>query len=148
MNRRGSVAIVLACAVNLVLAIHSSAQDSPRRSVREGAFTEAQAARGERDYGRECERCHSADLGGDPSREVPPLAGDHFREQWSGRSVKELFDLIKRSMPSDAPDSLTTRAYVDIVAYMLSANQFPSGAEELPRTPDRLQGWVIERIGH
>jgi hypothetical protein len=40
------------------------------------------------------------------------------------------------------------RAYVDIVAYMLSANQFPSGAEELPRTPDRLQGWVIERIGH
>ena len=79
---------------------------------------------------------------------MPALAGDHFREQWGGRSVKELFDLIKRSMPSDAPDSLTTRAYVDIVAYMLSANQFPSGAEELPRTPDRLQGWVIERIGH
>jgi hypothetical protein len=49
-------------------------------------------------------------------------------------------------MPGDAPDSLTTRAYVDIVAYVLSANQFASGAQELPRVPERLQEWVIEKV--
>jgi cytochrome c len=126
--------------------IAASAQDAPRRSVRDGAYTTAQAERGERDYGRQCERCHGADLSGDTSREVPALAGDHFQEQWSGRTVKELFDLVKRSMPGDAPDSLTTRAYVDIVAYVLSANQFASGAQELPRVPERLQEWVIEKV--
>ena len=148
MSRRVSVAIALACAVNLVLALHSSAQDPRRRPVREGAFTAAQADRGERDYGRECERCHGADLSGDPAIEVPALAGDHFLEQWNGRLVKDLFDVIKRSMPSDAPDSLTTRAYTDIVAYLLSANGFASGAEELPRPPERLQEWVLEKAQH
>jgi cytochrome c len=144
MTWRASRAMAFVCAVNLVFAIRSSAQDPARRSVREGAFTAAQAERGERDYGRACERCHSADLSGDPSQEVPALAGEHFLEQWSGRTVKELFDVIKRSMPADAADSLTTRAYVDIVAYLLSANRFASGAEELPRTPERLREWVIE----
>jgi cytochrome c len=141
---RASTAIAV-CAVNLVLAIGASAQDQARRPVREGAFTTAQAERGERDYGRACERCHGADLSGDASREVPALAGDHFLEQWNGRTVQELFDVIKRSMPADAADSLTTRAYVDIVAYLLSANQFAGGAEELPRDLERLQGWVIEK---
>ena len=126
----------------------AAAQEPPRRSVRDGAYTAAQAERGERDYGRECERCHGADLSGDPSREVPALAGDHFLEQWRGRTLKELFDLTRRSMPADAPDSLTTRAYVDIVAYLLSANRFASGDVELPRDPERLQQWVIESAGH
>jgi S-disulfanyl-L-cysteine oxidoreductase SoxD len=143
MKWRASMAIAFVCAVNLAFAFRSSAQDQTRRSVREGAFTAAQAERGERDYGRACERCHGADLSGDPSTETPALEGEHFREQWSGRTVKELFDVIKRSMPADAPDSLTQRAYVDIVAYLLSANQFASGTEELPRAPERLQEWVI-----
>jgi cytochrome c len=132
-------------AVSLVAAVNAPAQDASRRSVREGIFTTAQAERGEREYGRQCERCHGADLGGDSAQEVPALIGERFREQWGGRTVKELFDVIKRSMPADAPDSLTARAYVDVVAYLLSANQFPSGSDELPRTPERLQDWVIEK---
>jgi cytochrome c len=145
MSRRALVAIAAVCGASLVFTLHSSAQSAARRSVREGAFTAVQAERGERDYGRACERCHGADLGGDASNEVPALAGDHFLEQWNGRTVKELFDVIKRSMPADAADSLTTRAYVDIVAYLLSANQFAGGTEELPRIPERLQEWVIEK---
>ena len=148
MSRRITVAVAAVCWVSVAAVAGSWAQEPTRRSVREGAFTDAQAARGERDYGRECERCHAADLSGDPSNEVPALAGEHFLEQWSGRSVKELFDLVKRSMPADTPDSLTTRAYVDIVAYMLSANRFPSGTVELPRTPEGLQEWVIEKSEH
>jgi len=47
-------------------------------------------------------------------------------------------------MPADQPDSLTTRAYVDIVAYLMSANHFPSGSQELSREPADLQQIRIE----
>jgi cytochrome c len=137
--------MALVYAVSLMAAASSGAQDNPRRTVRDGAFTAAQADRGERDYGRECERCHGADLSGDSGREVPALIGAPFLERWDGHTVKDLFEQVKRSMPADSPDSLTTRAYVDIVAFLLSRNEFPSGADELSRTADRLQDWVIER---
>ena len=103
--------------------------------------------RGERDYGRSCERCHGVDLSGDPITETPALQGAPFVEQWQGKTVKDLFDLIKRSMPADEPDSLTTRAYVDLVAYLLSANHFPSGSQELSREPGDLQKIQIEPEG-
>ena len=95
--------------------------------------------RGERDYGRSCERCHGVDLTGDPTTEVPALQSAPFIEQWQGKTLKDLFDVIKRSMPADEPDSLTTRAYVDIVAYLLSANHFPGGSQELSREPGDLE---------
>jgi len=122
----------------------SAAQDGAKRSVWDGVYTEAQAMRGERDYGRSCERCHGVDLTGDPTTEVPALQSAPFVEQWQGKTAKDLFDLIKRSMPADQPDSLTTRAYVDIVAYLMSANHFPSGSQELSREPGDLQQIRIE----
>jgi len=122
-------------------------QDAATRSVWDGVYTEAQAMRGERDYGRSCERCHGVDLTGDPTTETPALQSAPFVEQWQGKTVKDLFDLIKRSMPADQPDSLTTRAYVDIVAYLMSANHFPSGSQELSREPADLQQIRIEAEG-
>ena len=35
-------------------------------------------------------------------------------------------------MPQDAPDSLGTPAYLDIVSYMLRVNGAPAGSSELP----------------
>jgi cytochrome c len=128
----------------LVTATLTAAQEGAKRSVWDGVYTEAQAMRGERDYGRSCERCHGVDLTGDPMTEVPALQSAPFLDQWQGKTVKDLFDLIKRSMPADEPDSLTTRAYVDIVAYLLSANHFPAGTQELSREPAALQQLRIE----
>jgi cytochrome c len=130
--------------VALIAATLSAAQDGTKRSVWDGVYTEAQAMRGERDYGRSCERCHGVDLTGDATTEVPALQSAPFVEQWQGKTAKDLFDLIKRSMPADQPDSLTTRAYVDIVAYLMSANHFPSGSQELSREPGDLQQIRIE----
>ena len=115
------------------------------RSVWDGVYTDAQASRGERQYGRWCESCHGTSLAGDPVEEVPPLVFDAFMTQWNGRSLKELFDVMKRSMPRDQPGSLGTSAYVDVIAYMLQANKFPSGEKELARNPDRLEPILIER---
>ena len=123
-----------------------AAQNSPaRRSVWDGVYTDAQAARGERQYGRSCEQCHGPDLAGDAVMEIPALSLDSFMTSWNGKTVKDLFDTVKRSMPKDKPGSLGTGSYVDVVAYLLQANKFPSGAKELARTPDDLAPIVIER---
>ena len=150
MRRRSSnwtaitrVAVVLA---SLAVGVHAAQQNPPaKQSVWDGVYTDAQASRGERQYGRACERCHGADLAGDPVQEIPALSLDSFMTAWSGRNVKDLFDTVKRSMPKDKPGSLGTGAYVDVVAYLLQANRFPSGARELPRAAEQLETITIER---
>ena len=75
------------------------AQSPAKQSVWDGVYTEAQAARGERQYGRSCEQCHGPDMSGDQVEEIPSLVLDSFMTDWNGKSVKELFDTVKRSMP-------------------------------------------------
>ena len=123
----------------------SAQSPAPKQSVWDGVYTDAQATRGERTYGRSCEQCHGPDLAGDPVMEIPALTLESFMTSWRGKTVKDLFDTVKRSMPKDKPGSLGTGAYVDIVSYILQANKFPSGARELSRTPEQLDTIVIER---
>ena len=130
-------------------AVRSSASGaqslSPTRSVWEGVYTDDQARRGEAQYARNCEACHGADLSGNAVQEVPSLVFDAFLTQWSDRTVKDLFDAVKRSMPRDNPGGLNARAYVDVIAYVLQANRIPSGTNELSLNPDALGQIVIER---
>ena len=123
-----------------------AAQDSgSRRSVWDGVYTDDQAKRGEAQYGRNCEACHGADLSGDYVKEVPSLVFDAFLTQWSDRTVKDLFDTVKRSMPRDNPGGLNARAYVDVIAFILQTNRIPSGMRELSLSPDALGQIVIEK---
>jgi S-disulfanyl-L-cysteine oxidoreductase SoxD len=139
----GAVALVV-----LALAVMARAAQpsrSTKQSVWDGVFTDTQASRGERQYGRACEHCHGADLAGDQVNEIPALSLDTFMTSWGGKSVKDLVETVKRSMPKDKPGSLGTGAYVDVVAYLLQANRFPAGSRELPRVPEELESIVIER---
>ncbi len=119
--------------------------ESARRSVWDGVYTEAQAKRGENTYTRSCESCHGADLSGNPVDEVPSLVWDAFLTQWNDRTLKDLFESVKRSMPRDNPGSLNARAYADVIAYVLQANKIPSGAKELSLNTDVLGQIVIDR---
>jgi mono/diheme cytochrome c family protein len=139
-------ATVIAAVAGLAAGAAALAQNSPaRQSVWDGVYTEAQAARGERQYGRSCEQCHGPDMSGDQVEEIPSLVLDSFMTDWNGKSVRELFETVKRSMPKDKPGTLGTSAYVDVIAYLLQANKFPSGPKELSRTPEQLEPIVIER---
>jgi len=128
------------------LCLVAAAQEPPsRQSVWDGVYTDDQARRGESQYGRNCEACHGADLSGDPVKEVPSLVFDAFLTQWGDRTVKDLFDAVKRSMPRDNPGGLNARAYVDVIAYILQSNKIPSGMRELSLNPDALGQIVIEK---
>lgn len=107
------------------------------RSLWDGVYTQAQAKRGEAVYSGQCARCHGADLGGGDS--VPALAGTDFLSTWNTKTLGDLFDRIRSSMPADKPGTLSREQTADIVAYILSVNQFPTGKKELGTQSDVLK---------
>ena len=137
-----SLVLVVACAIGMRAV---RAQEAPRRSIWDGVYSEAQANRGEREYGRSCEHCHGAGLEGNAAREIPPLVSDSFMRGWDGKNLRQLFELMSRSMPADNRGSLSARTYTDLVAYLLRANEVPAGASSLPDTLEALEPIAFER---
>jgi uncharacterized protein len=108
----------------------TEAQDTAGgKTIWDGVFTDDQAGRGQKIYAVSCAACHKADLLGDSG--TPALAGADFFSRFNGSSVDDLVKTIRASMPQDAPDSLGTPAYVDLVGYLLKANGGSAGAAEL-----------------
>jgi mono/diheme cytochrome c family protein len=100
-----------------------------------GLYADAQAKRGETVYADNCSACHDPKLIGGVG---PALAGMEFIANWKDKPVAELFDRIKTTMPLTAPGTLTPQQTADVVAFILSANQFPAGATELASDPAAL----------
>lgn len=116
-----------------------------KRSIKDGVYSELQANRGEREYGRSCEHCHGAGLEGDATKEIPPLVSDPFMRSWNGKTLKELFERLSRSMPADNRGGLSARTYTDLIAYLLRANEAPAGSAALPDSPTALEAISIEQ---
>jgi mono/diheme cytochrome c family protein len=130
-------------AVEMSAARNSAWQASPeKRSVWDGVYSDAQAKRGRDAYEYSCASCHQPDLSGDPGKDVPALIGEEFIRSWSHHTVQDLFDLMSKRMPQDAPASLSRQTYVDLVAYLLRSNEFPAGEHELP-----AQSALLAQIG-
>ncbi|HTA67162.1 MAG TPA: cytochrome c, partial [Bryobacteraceae bacterium] len=119
----------------LVLAFAAFAQMP--RSVQDGVYTQEQADRGKAAYAEQCASCHGAGLNG--GQETPALTGGAFLVKWQNRSVNELFESIRVSMPADRPGSLSRQKYSDILAYVLAANKFPAGSAELGTQSEALK---------
>ncbi len=126
MRRRELLAIVWTIAVFFTVLGAVSASAETRRTVWDGVFTGEQAARGKAMFGTTCAACHGADLGGGNG---PPLKGEGFVNHWMEGSLDALFGRVKSMPPNSA--NLDGAAYVDLVAYLLDANAFPAGAQEL-----------------
>ena len=116
-------------------AVISEVQGS--RSLWDGVYTQEQAKRGEEAYREGCARCHGADLmSGDAVR---PLAGTEFLSTWNAKTLGDLFDRIRTTMPADKPGTLNRQQISDIVAYILSTNKFPAGKTEVEPQSDLLK---------
>jgi mono/diheme cytochrome c family protein len=121
-------------AVTFVLGL--AAAQSPV-SVRDGVYSDAQAARGAALYQTACASCHGDKLQG--KGQTPALTGSDFIMDWTGMTVGDLFDKVQTSMPADKPGSLSREQNASLVAYLLSANKFPSGKAELSSDPEPLR---------
>jgi cytochrome c len=120
-------------------------QDS-RTTVWNGVYTEAQASRGQQAYQRTCSYCHLKDLsgfGGDTT--APPLTGARFFVRWDQLTVAEIFTTVQETMPDNAPSSLSSQEYVDIIGYLFKANDMPSGTTELSTDREKLERILITK---
>jgi S-disulfanyl-L-cysteine oxidoreductase SoxD len=117
----------------------SDPQEAPSgsRSVWDGVFTEKQAKRGQPLFNQYCASCHGDALtGGDAT---PPLTGGDFLANWNGLTVGDLFERIRRTMPQNDPGRLSRQQDADVLAYILSVNEFPPGQAELPHDTQLLK---------
>jgi mono/diheme cytochrome c family protein len=113
------------------------APDSTRelvtKSVWDGVYTEKQAARGDAVYRAQCQLCHLKDLRGGGF--ASSLVDRAFTDRWNGQNLGDLYAVMRSTMPQGAPASLSRQEYVDVAAFLLKANGYPVGEEEL--IPDR-----------
>jgi hypothetical protein len=75
----------------------------------------------------------------------PALVDEVFLTIWNGKTVGELVEYVRVTMPSDGPGKISRRHCIDMAAYLLSANGFPTGEHELPTELDALNQITITR---
>ena len=117
---------------------------APPTSVLDGIFTEAQAERGRVAYEAHCGECHGEGLGG--GEMAPGLTGVAFRFRWRGLKVAAIYDSVQSTMPPEEPATLGDQVYIDVVAFLLSANGYPTGDRELTADSRLLEGIAVERM--
>ncbi|MCY4056371.1 MAG: cytochrome c [Gammaproteobacteria bacterium] len=140
------VSVILAAAVWLAAAGFGSEEEHetpPTRSVRDGVYTEAQAARGKTVYLEQCVECHKKDLRGDQQM-TPSLVGIAFTFRWKDKKLYDYFVGMRNTMPQGAPGSLSEETYADLVAFLLSEMGYAAGKDELSTDPEVLSEIVIE----
>lgn len=129
MNRAPRFFLGAIAVATLSVVIAGQATTPAPKSVWTGVYTDAQAASGEETYYQQCALCHGEDLGG--VEQAPALVGPAFNDRWNGATLKKLYDRLE-TMPVQAPKSLTAKQYTDLLAFLLSVSEVPSGATPLP----------------
>ena len=130
-----SAAALLLFTLNSVVAHGTPSAGQQPRTVADGIYTDAQAARGAASYDAACARCHRSDLGG---ADGPALRDDRFNRVFAGTPLHGLYERVTTTMPRNAPASLAEGVYLDILAHLLRENGFPAGTKEL--SPAAVEG--------
>ena len=137
----GLLAAALALSIGAAAEPASQAPASP--SAWGGVFNKEQVERGRTAYNAQCARCHGETMGG--GENSPALVDEVFFTIWSGKSVGDLVEYVRVTMPSDGPGKISRKRCIDIAAYLLSANGFPTGDIEFPTELDALNQITITR---
>jgi hypothetical protein len=109
-------------------------------SINSPIFTQDQADLGRSSYMVDCASCHKADLSGDRG---PALGGQTFKTNWGKHTVADLFTYMKGMMPLCDGASLADSEYLDILAFLLSANGAGAGHQELTPSANVMINDVI-----
>jgi mono/diheme cytochrome c family protein len=121
--------------------------DFPAKAQAAGSYyTDAQAAAGQSVYASQCAICHGDEMEG---KVGPALAGQQFLSvsQYQELTAGFLYRLMSKQMPKNAPGSLSTTQYLDVLAYILKVNGYPAGPRQLTGDNHELNGIRIEPTG-
>ena len=129
--------------VVLIASVHAAQNRSGAPTTRPALFTDAQVKSGEQAYLRTCASCHGRALTGGTA---PPLTGPAFARSWRDPRVTldDLFFVMRTTMPPRQSNALTADERLDVFAYILSANGYPSGASPLTMSTAALRELHLE----
>lgn len=116
-----TLAVVAAVTVCAGLALITNA-----RAQSIALYTDAQAQMGVDPYETHCAMCHGANMEG---AQGATLLGPTFTSHYE--TIGALMQFIVQNMPKDNPGSLSHEDYVDVLAYILLKNGWPSGTQAL-----------------
>ena len=133
IKKQAATAVGVVAGVATMLGV--VAQDG-QRTIRDGVFSAAQAARGERLFESICMNCHEI---------TEFTAAGAYLEEVEGKPLWETFEYIWAEMPEDEPGSLNPEDYADVLAYIFSIYGLPSGAASLPVDRESLEAITIVR---
>ena len=131
VRRRSAIrgaAAAASCIVALVGALSFTGRAGQLRSVTDGVYSTAQAARGQQVYQTQCTECHGPAMEGGSG---PPLSGENFLSNWSAQPLANLVEKIQKTMPFTLPGTLSREQSIDLTAYILQVGKFPAGQNEL-----------------
>jgi S-disulfanyl-L-cysteine oxidoreductase SoxD len=135
--------LIAVAAVLLTCVVVVRAQN-PEPRIWQGVYTTAQAERGKTSFNSSCLRCHGDQLQGNTA---PALSGDRFFTTWGSEPIASLFAKIRDTMPPNFGTSIDDQTKLDIVAYILQTNGYPSGAAELTQNGSDLATAQILKKG-
>jgi len=114
MNKPVVMKILGLITITAGLLIGSGASAQPK-TVKDGVFTAEQAKSGEMVYESSCKTCHDMKF------------YENTLKSWNSQPLVYLWETIMGTMPADNPGSLLFEEYTDVLAYILSENDFPAG---------------------
>jgi len=114
--------------------------------IQAGVYSDAQATSGRSAYEKSCASCHGKQLEGGTAA---ALVGSRFMGKWGqgNHNVDELYFITRTQMPYGAGGTLSNKQYIDIVAYILKVNGYPSGQKALSTSASLLKSIKIAPQG-
>ena len=131
LSKRSAYHCGFVVAVVLSVVIPEAAPQQPETTMRDGVYSERQALRGAALYADYCRSCHGAQLTG--TEFGPGITGAEFNARWQARSARELFEVIRATMPLNSPGGLGDQQNAELVAFILKRAGFSSWDIGLPR---------------
>jgi mono/diheme cytochrome c family protein len=137
MRRLFLLALTLSPAVAVTTAVAQTPDSTAKtatKSVWQGVYSEDQASRGNNEHSTNCTSCHGTEK----------YTGDAWAKSWVGRTIFDLYDQLRTTMPDDNPGGLSAQQYKVIVAYIMKLNGLPAGTDSLPDDAEALRLIKIE----
>jgi cytochrome c5 len=116
-------------------------ENAPQKSTNDGIYTKEQADGARPLFVKVCQSCHPFTVAAKKNPKDFPLGEAPFFDEWEGRPVKELINIIVLTMPNDGSAVLNDQEATDLVAYILQQNGFAAGKTPLTKATEA----VVER---
>ncbi len=127
-------ALTVAAGLSLTFALPARAQST---------YTTDQADAGRGVYATYCANCHGGDLQGGVA---PALAGATFLHAWGRKGARDLFDVLRTSMPRPGSGSLSAEAYAQVFAYILARNGASAGKRAFDGSASMLAAIDLSKL--